>query len=282
MAVSNTQRAYIELHIAVMLFGFTAILGDLIQLPSLVLVWWRVLLTTAIFLLVVNPISLWKKTARVLWFRLMGIGCIVGLHWLAFYGAVKVGNASVTLLAMATSSFFTSLLEPWIMKERFKPLDAGLGLLIIPAMGLIASELDTRLIWGLLLGLVAALLAALFSTLNKKYVHEMDSKSITFIELGSAFLLFSLFMPFFVQSRAELTIWPSPSDWLYLAILVLACTVVAYLLAVRSLRHLSAFASNLTVNLEPLYGIVLAWLILKENQQLNGDKENADSYRVEE
>ena len=85
MNITNTQRSYIELHIAVMLFGFTAILGDLIQLPSLVLVWWRVLLTTAIFLLVVNPISLWKKTPRVLWFRLMGIGCIVGLHWLAFY-----------------------------------------------------------------------------------------------------------------------------------------------------------------------------------------------------
>ena len=263
------KRSYIELHIAVLLFGLTAILGDLIQLPAVILVWWRVLITTFSLLFFIrfgkDLLSLKKSTT----YPLIGIGCLVAIHWICFYGSIKLANASVALIAMATTSIFTSLLEPWIMKRKIDLLEIILGLLIIPGMIIVVQSINMSLKTGLLVGFVAAFFAALFSTLNKKYVDDSNPYIITFVELGSAWVFISIL--FLVgQSYIDLSTFVPQSwqDWMYILILSLFCTTLAYILSLRALKHLTAFATNLVINLEPLYGILLAAAILKEYEQL--------------
>ena len=268
--MDRTRRAYIELHIAVFLFGFTAILGDLISLSATVLVWWRVLITciSLIFLLRFGK-NIPKLSPKMLSI-LFGIGVLVALHWITFFGAIKYSNASITLIALATASFFTAFIEPLILKKPFSPIEMGLGLLIVPGMVLVVKNIDLSMHIGIYLGLISSLLAVIFSVLNKKYIDDVDPMTITFIELGSAWLFISCCLPFlFTYSEEPIIFWPTAMDLVYLLVLALACTTLAYILSLRALKHLSAFATNLTINLEPVYGIILAWLILNENQELD-------------
>lgn len=268
--MTPTQRAYLELHIAVFLFGFTAILGDLIQLSALLIVWWRVLLTSISLAFIIRVGRLFRTLPPRKILTFMGIGVIVAIHWVTFYGAIKLSNASIGVIAMATTSFFTSLIEPMVMRQRVKWYELALGLLIIPGMALIVNSTDLSMIKGLLVGLLSAFLASLFATLNKKLITHSDERSITFLEMGSAWLFLSIVIPIWVFYSGEpADIWPPTwTDWGYLLILALLCTTLAYVLALRSLQHLSAFASNLSINLEPVYGILLAWLLLNENEEL--------------
>lgn len=268
--MQNTQRAYLELHVAVLLFGFTAILGDLIALPALLIVWWRVFLTSASLLLFIRRKQLRQIPRRTV-IQLMGIGILVAVHWVTFYGAIKLANASIGVLAMATTSFFTAFLEPVIMRQPRKGYEIFLGILIIPGMAMVVNSMDFSLLLGLGVGLFSAFLVALFNTLNKKFVAETDPLSITFLELSSAWLFLCFIVPPFLWSQGgQVSLWPpTVLDWIYLLVLSLLCTTLAYVLAVRSLRFLSAFAANLTINLEPVYGIILAWVILHENQELS-------------
>jgi drug/metabolite transporter (DMT)-like permease len=270
--MQQEKRSYVELHIAVLLYGLTAILGDLIQLPAVVLVWWRVLITSFSLLFFIkfgkDLLTLKKSVA----FPLMGIGCLVAIHWICFYGSIKLANASVTLIAMATTSVFTSLLEPWIMKRKIDLLEIILGLLIIPGMILVIRSIDLSMMTGLMVGFAAAFFAALFGTLNKKYIDDTNPYIITFVELGSAWVFIS-FLFLVGQSYIDLTYFMPQrwQDWMYIMILALLCTTLAYILSLRALKHLTAFATNLVINLEPLYGILLAAAILKEYEQLTTD-----------
>ncbi len=271
--MNAVRNAYIELHIAVLLFGFTAILGDLIAMPTLALVWWRVLITVLSLLPLIRLGRLLQQLSRRRLLAYVGVGVIVGIHWIAFYGAIKLSNASIALVCMATTSFFTAIMEPLLVGRKFRWYELALGLLIIPGMMLIVDGVRIPVFAGLASGLAAALLAALFGTLNKKLVGELDEKSVTFLELGSAWLFLSLAWPvFFMTGNMEPVFWPpSLMDWGYIIILALLCTTLAYVLALRALRHLSAFTANLTINLEPVYGIALAWLLLQENKDLSGN-----------
>ena len=265
----NQKRSYIELHIAVLLYGLTAILGDLIQLPAVVLVWWRVLITSFSLLFFIRfgrDLVGIKKTTAI---PIMLIGCIVAIHWICFYGSIKLANASVALICMATTSIFTSFLEPWIMKKKLDPLEIVLGLLIVPGMVLVVDSIDLSMRNGVIVGFASAFFAALFGTLNKKYVDRTSPYIFTFLQLGSAWLFISLIFLLF-GSYIDLSVfWPREmSDWVYIIILALLCTTLAYILTLRALKVLSAYATNLVINLEPLYGIVLAAAILKEYEQL--------------
>ena len=258
--------SYIQLHTAVLLFGLTAILGDLISITAFNLVWWRVLITSLSLLLFIQfgtkLYKLGKKTLLIF----LGIGIIVALHWITFYGAIKFSNASVVLAAMATASMFTSLIEPIITGKPFSRLELLLGMLVIPPMLLIANNIDLSMQKGLWIGLLSALLASIFACYNKKYVHLASSIEISFLEITGAFLFLSLCMPFIKTTSVEFM--PTPTDWIYLVILALACTTLAYVLSVKALRQLSAFDANLVVNLEPVYGILLAVIILKEHEEM--------------
>lgn len=266
--MNNTQKAYVQLHIAVILFGFTAILGDLITLPALILVWWRVLITSIslLFLIGFGKKLLTIPKKRILQF--MGIGALVGLHWICFFGSIKYANASVGLVCFATTSFFTSFLEPLITKKPFRLYEMSLALIIIPGMILIVNNIDVSMMMGVWLGLAAAFLASLFAIFNKQLVNETDPFNITFLELGSAWLFITLLLPFYFMTEESSNFFPNLEDWAYLLVLALLCTTFAYVIALKALKYVSAFTANLTLSLEPVYGIVLAVLILKENKEL--------------
>ncbi len=267
--MSPIQRAYFELHLAVLLFGITAILGDLISLSALTLVWWRVLLTTVSLLFLIRWGARLRQLPRQLIFQYLGIGVLVALHWICFFGAIKFANASICLVCMATTSFFTSFLEPLLLKQRIKGYEILLGLLILPGMVMVVNNTDWSMMPGVWIGLLSALLAALFATLNKKLVDEADPMDITFLELGSAWVFLSLVLPVYYLLMPAEAFLPTLTDLGYLLILSLLCTTLAYVLSLRALKYISAFAANLTVNLEPVYGIILAWFLLGDGEELN-------------
>jgi len=267
--MDKIKSAYLELHVAVLLFGFTAILGDLIQLSAVMIVWWRVLITCISLLYLVRFGKKLKTIPKDKVLKYLGIGILVALHWITFYGAVKLSNASVALICFASTSLFTSFLEPAILRRPIEKLQVIMGLMIIPGMWLIVNTVDTSMMKGIYVGLLSALLAALFSTLNKKYIDDADSYSITFLELGSAWVFISLLVPILHYSGNEIQFMPIGMDWIYLLILAILCTTLAYILSLRALKHVSAFVANLTINLEPVYGILLAILLLNEHKELS-------------
>ena len=264
MAYSE-QRAYLELHLAVFLWGFTAILGDLIQLSALTLVWWRVLLTS---LSLIFFVRIGRMLDEVGWRRLLllaGIGVIVGLHWVTFYGSIKLANASIALVCMATTSLFSSLFEPLIVGRRFNWYELLLGIFILPGIWLVVDGVESGMNAGILVGLLSAALVSVFTSLNKKYIQSSNPARITFIELGAA----TLFLTPFIPALGGDKFWPSAVDWTYLLVLALLCTTLTFFLSLRALSQLSAFASNLTVNLEPVYGIALAYFLLDDASELS-------------
>lgn len=268
--MTEIKKAYLQLHVAVFLWGFTAILGALIQLPALTLVWWRVLLTS-LSLLFFMPV--WKlfrggmPVKNLLQFAFVGV--LTGLHWLAFYGAIKLANASISLICMATTAFFTALVEPLLLRTKVKLHEVFLGMLIVPGMALIMENVEVSMRAGVWVGLAAAMLAAIFGTLNKKWVNNGEPLPVTFIEMTSAWLFFSLALPFYLPSEPGAKLLPGANDFFLLLVLAVLCTTFTWWLALRSLKHLSAFATSLTINLEPVYGIFLAWALLQEHRQLS-------------
>ena len=267
--MNPTQKAYLQLHLAVILFGFTAILGAYISLSAVVLVWWRVFITTfSLFFLIGFGRKLYLLPRKLI-LQYMGIGLIVGLHWICFFGSVKYANASISLICMATISLFTAILEPLLLRSLFRWYELALGIVIIPAMALIVNSTELTMLPGIWVGLLSAFLAALFSTLNKKLVNETDPLTITFLELGSACLFIGLLLPAIFLWNTELVFIPTSVDFLYLGILALVCTTFAYVISLKALKFVSAFTSNLVYNLEPVYGIILAIYLLQENKELN-------------
>lgn len=267
--MDTTKRAYLELHTAVFLWGFTAILGHWIQLSALSLVWWRVLLTALSVLPFFSLRTALRQLSRRSLLQFAFVGVLTGLHWVSFYGAIKLSNASVTLVCMATCAFFTSLIEPFILRSRVKWWEIMTGFLMVPGMLLVAENVDVSMHAGIWVGLLSSLLAALFSILNKKWIHNADPLPITFIEMTSAWVFLSAVLPIFFHVEPGAALLPSLRDFGLLVGLSLFCTTLTWILALRSLKHLSAFASTLTVNLEPVYGIFLAWALLGENKQLS-------------
>ncbi|MEM1357904.1 MAG: EamA family transporter [Bacteroidota bacterium] len=249
---------------AVFLWGFTAILGDLIQLSALTLVWWRVLLTSLSLFAFIRVGKLLREVGRKQALIFAGLGCVVALHWVTFYGAIKLANASVGLICMATTSLFSSIVEPWIVKRPFLWYELLLGAFILPGIWLIVEGVDASMTPGILVGLFSALLVAIFTSFNKRYVEAADPLRITFLELAAGTLFLTPLLPFFGG-----TFWPGPQDWLYLVILAILCTTFTNFLFLRALKSLSAFAANLTVNLEPVYGIFLAYFLLNDAEELS-------------
>ena len=265
----ETKRAYLDLHIAVILFGFTAILGELIDLSAIAVVWWRVLFASLSFLVLIKIPKMIRKIGRKQVLIFLAIGILVALHWITFFGSIKISNASISLICLATTSFFTSFLEPLIIRRPFQWYEMFLGIMILPGMILIVNGVDPSYHLGIVVGLCSAILATIFSILNKKYIKKGTPQEITAIELTGVWIFITLIAPFVFMVNPEIQWKPSGLDLFYLIVLALLCTTLAYVLSMRALQHLSAFASNLVVNLEPVYGIILAIVILKEHKDLD-------------
>lgn len=262
------KRAYIQLHIAIFLFGFTAILGKLINLAEAPLVWHRLWITCISLLLVPGVIKAIFALPRKNLLTFAGIGIVTVTHWLAFYASIKYGSASVALSCLATTSLFTALIEPMLFKKKISPAEVIVGLVVVMGIYIITQAAIDQVV-GIVLGLFSALLASLFTTLNKKYMYEHHPIAITVVQLGVGFLFITAMLPIYFNNFPGAVFMPSTMDWVYLLVLSLLCTSVGYVLGLLALKHVSAFTANLTVNLEPVYGIIMAAFILNEHEELN-------------
>ena len=253
MRITTTQRAYFQLHIAIFLWGFTAILGDLISLDAIPLVWWRVLLTSLSIVFLIPLIKNIKSLSRKTILRFAGIGMIIGLHWILFFASIKLSNPSIALICMATGSFFTAILEPIMLKQQMKGYEILLGLMIVPGMLMIVNSTELSMMNGIWAGIGSALLAAIFTVLNKKYIDDIEPRIMTFLEMSTAWLMVSFMLPVvYWMDPSSFNMTPSLIDIGYLCVLAFLCTTLAFILSLKSLKHISAFATNLSINLEPV------------------------------
>jgi len=262
------RKALIEIHICVVLWGFTAILGKLITLPALALVWWRMLLVTLALLLFPRVWRALKGIPPRLMLVYAGIGALVMLHWLAFYGSVKLANASVAATTMALAPALTALIEPWLTGSRFERHNLLLGVLVIPGVVLVVGGIPRDMHLGFWVGVASAALASIFNALNKRYLGHHDAAAVTWLELGAGFLLLAIFSPF-VAPAGQVFILPDVRDGALLLVLAILCTLIPFVLALAALRHLSAFTTQLAVNLEPVYSIAIAVAFLGEARDLD-------------
>ena len=261
-------RDYLELHFIVLLWGFTAILGVLISIPPVELVFYRTFLAAVMLalLLLIRGTSFRLGKRSIFYILLAGV--LIGAHWITFFWSARVANVSVSLAGFATIALWTSILEPLILKKRLQWYELVLGLVMILGLYVIFRfEFDYA--WGLTLAIFSAFLGALFTVLNAKWTHDYDHYAITFYEMIGASASIVLFLPAYAKLQPNgLQLIPSALDWLYLLILALVCTVYAYSISVELMKRISAFAINLTVNLEPVYGIILAVLIFGEKERM--------------
>ena len=268
--MNDKLRAYFYLHFCVFIWGFTAILGKLISLQALPLVWWRVLLCVLVLWFVVPRAQLrLLSRSQIGWMIFTGV--LVGIHWLCFYGAIKLSNASVAVATMATTSFFAALVEPLILKKAVKWYELALGILILPGMALIVGNLKWDMRLGFGVGILGALLAAVFTAINKKMIDRDQPPPLvmSILQLGGGLLITSLVLPFALWASPDLPVMPAGYDWLWMVVLALVCTLLPFYLTLLAMRHISAFATNLTINLEPVYGVALAALVFKEHKDLH-------------
>jgi drug/metabolite transporter (DMT)-like permease len=264
------KKAFLFLHLSVFLFGFTAILGDIIDLNFPSIVWWRSLLTSAILVFMVKISTFLKVLSPKIIIKNVFIGFILAIHWLFFYGAIKISNPTMALIALSSSSLITALLEPlMIRKAKFRLVDIVIGILIIPGFVLIFYNSDQLQQKGLWIGIGAAILGTTFSILNKKWLIAGKELKMTFIQLTSVVVTISLFFLFFSGTFNLRYQIPVGIDWFYMLIFALFCTVLAYYLYLKAFNHISAFDVSLAFNMEPIYGIIMAALLLKDYKEVS-------------
>lgn len=261
------KRAFFQLHTAVFLAGFTGILGRLITLNEGLLVWYRLLLTAITLWILyffqkkIRPISIKDLLA------LTGVGAIASLHWVTFYGSIKYANVSVALVCFSAIGFFTAIVEPIIIRKKFNLVELLLGLIAIAGIFLI-FHFDPAYKTGIFIGIISAILGSLFPVLNRRLLQRLEPETVILYMVSGGLLFLSLLMPFYLQRFPPTHFIPSLSDLFWLLVLSWICSVWAFQLSMNALKKISAFTVNLTYNLEPLYGIVLAFLIYQENKLL--------------
>lgn len=269
-AKNQTLRDFLELHFIVFIWGFTAILGVLITATPLVLVLWRTFYTSIALVVMLFFARISFRVSSLDLLKLSATGLVIALHWFTFFYAARVSNVSVCLAGLSTVSLWTSFLEPFVNKSKIKSFEVVLGCIVI--VGIYSIYYFQGNYWfGLMIGIVSAFLSALFSVINARFVKRMHAYTITFYEMASAcgcILVVALLQLFYGHTTLEEVV-PSWNDTGWLLILALLCTVYPFSASVELMKRLSAYAVNLTVNLEPVYGILLAIVLLGENKVLN-------------
>ena len=258
-----------QMHLIVFIWGFTGLLGGLISVDALTLVWIRVGLALLVLLAYggatrqLHGVASWSDRA---W--LAAGGWIIAGHWVTFFHAIKIANISVALACLSTGAFFAALLEPLVFKRRFSPTEGLLGAGVVVGVAILFSA-EVDFAWGIGVALVSALLSASFSVLNGKLVQRISPMTITLHEMAHA--LGALTLAVAVRGNLwESLCAPQGWDWVWLVLLATVCTAYAFIQSVKVMQHLSPFTVMLTINLEPVYGIALAVLVLGENEQLSG------------
>lgn len=262
--MNATIKSHTKLHFVVLLYGFTAILGKLISLPSAQLVWYRMLIAAMVLglFMQIRKIPFSIGFSNIL--KIMAVGLVVAFHWITFFSAVKMANVSVTLGCMASTTLFTSFLEPIIFRKQIKWIEVFIGLIIISGLYLIFQfELD--FINGIITALVSAFLAGLFTVLNKLFIDKHHPVTISFYEMTSGFMAITLFLALTGTFNSQL-VMPSSLDTLFVLVLGIICTAYAFVAAVDVMKVLSAYTVVLAINMEPVYGILMAWMIFGQSE----------------
>ena len=262
-------RSHLKLHFIVIIYGFTAILGKLITLPAPLLVFYRMLIAVIAFYAFLRLNKTDLSINRSQFFKLFGIGMIVAVHWITFFGAIQLSNISVTLGCFATTTLFTSLLEPFFFRKRINAIEVLIGLLIILGLYLI-FRFETRYLLGMVVALISAFLAGLFTVLNKKLVSHQKASVISFYEMMGGVAGIAVYLIVSIWTRTTVMALPTLPDLFYLLILGIVCTAYAFAVTVDIMKHLSAYVVTLTINLEPVYGIIMAYFIFGESEHMTG------------
>lgn len=256
------------LHLIVLIFGFTAILGKLITIESDLLVWFRMGIATLVLAAYIafTKASLKMKKGGI--WKTVLTGFVIAAHWIFFFEAINQSNVSITLAAISSTSLFTSLLEPIVFKRKLLWYEVILGGAAIVGLYFIFKfELDNKL--GLILGLISAALAATFTVINGTLIKQYDSQKISLYELGGGFLAVTAYLFFFKGFPPVSDLMLSSSDWFYILILAVVCTAFAFVVSVEVMKELTPFTVSLTINLEPVYGIILAVLIFGAEEKMS-------------
>ena len=262
-------KYHLLLHIIIFMWGFTGILGKVIQLDAVVIVWHRVLIAMVALgialLILKKPV---KLSSRKELLNLSGVGVIVALHWVTFYQSIQLSTASLGILCLSTTTLHVAWLEPLVMKRPFSWVEFALGLLVICGIYFVSRDFDASDMKALAYGLCSALFAALFSVFNGKLVQQTPAHQITLIEMVSAFVVISVYLLYIGQLDTSLFTMRM-ADFLWLLFLGILCTSFAFLATIEVVKRLGAFTVSLSINLEPVYTIVLAIFILGEHELLN-------------
>jgi drug/metabolite transporter (DMT)-like permease len=262
------KKAFLQLHIAVLLAGFTGILGRLISLNEGMLVWYRLLLTAVTMWVLFGWMNKIKKIPGKDILRVTGVGFIAALHWVTFFGSIKYSNVSVALVCFSAVGFFTALMEPLINRKKMNWAEVLLGLLTMSGIYII-FHFDTQYKRGIIIGIVSALLASLFPIFNRQFLRRMNVETLLTYQQTGGFISLSILLPFYLQRFPPENFIPGWKDLGWLLVLAWVCSVIAFQFSSNALKKLSAFTVNLTYNLEPVYGILLAFVVFNENQYLS-------------
>lgn len=270
------------MHIAVLLWGFTGVLGRAIALDAPVLVWYRMLLTAVFMAAILFYRKQWVAIAKKDRIQMILVGCLMGIHWVAFYGAIKLANASIALVCLSTASIFTSVIDTLVHRRKFDYSELMIGAIallgvfvmyLIPELEKTYSHKEAIDVLphrnlGIASGVAAAILSSVFTILNKRIAGKYPARTMVFYEMGSGWLFITLLLPVQFFYVPQSVMMPGVWDIIWLVALSLCCTVWAQSLALSALKHLSSFTATLSVNLEPVYGVLLAFLFFKENEEL--------------
>ncbi len=265
------------MHLAVLLWGFTGVLGRAISLDAPALVWYRMALTALFMAAILTYRKQWTPIARRDMGQLALVGGLMGLHWVAFYGAIKFANISIALVCLSTASIFTSFLDPLVNEGKHDIKEMLLGALAIAGVYLI-YKFQAFYGLGIVFGVVAAILSSVFTVINKKIANKYPARTMVFYEMSTGWLFITALLPILFYYKPDTLFLPNSAnmlsgewyknDWLWLVILSLCCTVWAQSLALNALKHITSFTATLSVNLEPVYGILLAFVFYNENREI--------------
>ncbi|WP_320814334.1 DMT family transporter [Flavobacterium sp.] len=264
---NDNFKSYLLLHFIVFIWGFTAILGALISLDALPLVWWRMSIAVIFILIYIKLKKIDLKIPRKTLFAFLFAGLVIALHWLTFFKAIKVSNVSVTLACLSTGAFFTSILEPLLFGKKVVWYEVLFGLIVIGGLYIIFN-VEVDYILGIILALTSAFLSALFTVINAKYTKVYMPSVISFYELVGGVGFLSVYLLFSGGFTAEFFNL-SMEDFGWLLLLASVCTAYAFIASVKVMKYLSPYTVMLTINLEPIYGIILALLIFKDSEHMN-------------
>ena len=260
------KRLFIHLHLAIFIFGFIAVLGELINLSYVMITWWR-----TIFSVIGIAMLAWvsgRQISRIPSKINIRAGMIIGFQWLTFFLTIKLSNASVAVVCISTAAFMTSIFEPLYLKQKMNYRDLWISLLIVPAMILITNDMPESMLWGVLCGLVSAFLSTLYTVICKKHIHSIHIEHMAFWQFIGAFIAISFYLlcaQILFSFEFE---FPEMKDLFLLIALGFICTGIGYTLFLSSLRAFSAYRANMVVNLEPVYGIIFGAILLNNYDEL--------------